>query len=177
MKNKLKFLSIVLVLMFSTAMSLSGESVASSQEIIPADRRIDWSYAGIPGGIPHRTIICESVNSALYGNGTTDATAAIQLALENCPDGQVVYLPAGVYKVSDTIHLDDFDTLRGAGPGITILKHSGGYLRSMVDMRGMIYWQIAGLHKTYDVVQAKQGCSSDHPVNHSWDFSWGYPAA
>jgi hypothetical protein len=156
MKNKLKFLSIVLVLMFSTAMSLSGESVASSQEIIPADRRIDWSYAGIPGGIPHRTIICESVNSALYGNGTTDATAAIQLALENCPDGQVIYLPAGVYKVSDTIHLDDFDTLRGAGPGITILKHSGGYLRSMVDMRGMIYWQIAGLHKTYDVVQASK---------------------
>jgi Pectate lyase superfamily protein/Right handed beta helix region len=156
MKNKLKFLSMALVFMFSTATSLSGESIASSQEIIPADRRIDWSYAGIPGGIPQRTIICEVINSALYGNGTTDATVAIQLALENCPDGQVVYLPAGVYMISDTIHLDDFDTLRGAGPGITILKHSGGYLRSMVDMRGLIYWQIAGLHKIYDVVKASK---------------------
>jgi hypothetical protein len=156
MKNKLKFLGMVLVLLFSTATSSSGKSYASSQEIIPADRRIDWSYAGIPTGIPHRTIICEIINSALYGNGKSDATAAIQLALENCPDGQVVYIPAGVYMISDTIHLDDFDTLRGAGTGITMLKHSGGYLRSMVDMRGLIYWQIAGLHKTYDVVVARK---------------------
>ena len=109
-----------------------------------------------PAGIPQRTIICEIIDSALYGNGTTDATVVIQTALDNCPDGQVVYLPPGIYIISDTIHLDDFDTLRGAGPGITILKHSGGYLRSMVDMRGLIYWQIAGLHKTYDVIQANK---------------------
>ncbi len=149
----------VLVLLFSTATSLSRASIASpiaSQEIIPADRRIDWSKAGIPGGVPERTTICEIIDSALHGNGTTDATEVIQTALENCPDGRVVYLPPGVYIVNDTIHLDDFDTLRGAGPGITILKHSGGYLRSMVDMRGSIYWQIAGLHKTYDVIKASK---------------------
>jgi hypothetical protein len=148
-----------LVFLFSTAVSSSRASIASSsesQEIIPADRRIDWSYAGIPGGIPERTVICEIIDGALYGNGTTDATEVIQTALENCPNGQVVYLPPGVYLISDTIHLDDFDTLRGAGPGITIIKHSGGYLRSMVDMRGSIYWQIAGLHKTYDIIQASK---------------------
>ena len=146
----------VLVLLFSTATRSSGGSIASPQEIIPPDRRIDWSYAGIPGGVPERTIICEIIDSALYGNGTTDATEVIQTALENCPDGQVVYLPPGVYIVSDTIHLDDYETLRGAGPGITLLKHTGGYLRSMVDMRGSIYWQIAGLHKTYDVIEASK---------------------
>lgn len=43
----------------------------------------------------------------------------------------MVYLPEGVYITSDTIHLDSYSTLRGAGPGKTILKHSGGYLRSM----------------------------------------------
>ena len=152
MKNKYKFMGMVLVLLLSTTTSSSGVSTASSiasQEIIPADRRIDWSNTGIPGGIPNRTIICEIIDSALYGNGITDATVVIQTAIDNCPDGQVVYLPPGIYIISDTIHLDDYDTLRGAGPGITILKHSGGYLRSMVDMRGLIYWQIAGLHKTY----------------------------
>jgi hypothetical protein len=159
MKNKLIFLGMVLVLLFSTPTSLSRAGIASpiaSPDIIPADRRIDWSYAGIPGGVPERTKICETIDSAIYGNGTTDATAVIQTALENCMDGQVVYLPPGIYITSDTIHLNDFDTLRGAGPGISILKYTGGYLRSMVDMRGLIYWQIAGLHKTYDVIQASK---------------------
>jgi hypothetical protein len=111
---------------------------------------------GIPGGIPHRTEICATIDSAAYGNGTTDATEAIQDAIDTCPDGQVVYLLEGTYLTSDTIHLDDYDTLRGAGPGKTVLKHTGGYLRSMVDMRGLIYWQIAGLHKTYDVLEANK---------------------
>ncbi len=125
-------------------------------DIIPADRRIDWSTAGIPGGIPERSNVCITIDSAVYGNGATDATTAIQDAIDSCPDGQVVFLPEGVYIVSDTIHLDDYDTLRGAGPGKTILKHTGGYLRSMVDMRGLFYWQITGLHKTYDVLEANK---------------------
>ncbi len=157
MKNKVKFLGMVLVLLLSTvATGVAGSSGTSSPDIIPADRRIDWGFAGIPGGVPERATICETIDSAVYGNGTTDATTVIQTALEDCPDGQVVYLPAGVYLLSDTIHLDDFDTLRGAGPGLTILEHKGGYLRSMVDMRGLIYWQIAGLHKTHDIVEARK---------------------
>jgi hypothetical protein len=160
MNIKSKYTCFVLVLLISITASLSGTSMAASQEIIPADRRIDWSFAGIPGGIPERTIICEVINNAQYGNGTTDATAVIQTALDDCPDGQVVYLPPGVYMISDTIHLDDFDTLRGAGPGITTIKHTGGYLRSMVDMRGLIYWQIAGLHKIHNIVEANK----DSPV-------------
>ena len=84
----------------------------------------------------------------------TDATAAIQDAIDGCPDEQVVYVPEGTYVISDTIHLYSEDTLRGAGPGNTILKHTGGYSRSMVDMRGSVYYQIDTLHKTYDVVEA-----------------------
>jgi hypothetical protein len=123
-------------------------------EIIPDNRKIDWSYAGIPGGIPERTSVCATIDSTVYGNGTTDARAAIQDALDSCPDGQVVFVPEGTYLVIGTIHLYDYDTLRGAGPGKTILKHTGGYSRSIVDMRGSIYWQLASLHKTHDVLQA-----------------------
>ena len=67
----------------------------------------------------------------------------------------MVFLPPGVYLLSDTIHLYNYDTLRGAGPGETILKYSGGgYLRSMVDMRGSVYYQITALHKIHDVLDA-----------------------
>lgn len=128
----------------------------AADTIIPDERRIDWSTAGIPGGIPERTEICMTIDASIYGDGLTDATAAIQSALEGCPEGQVVFLPEGIYLVSDTIHLRDQDTLRGAGPGRTVLKHSGGYSRSMVDMRGTIYYELASLHKTYDVVQANK---------------------
>ena len=77
MKSKLGLVASVL---FLTAMS----STASSQEIIPADRRIDWSHAGIPGGIPNRKRIGKTIDSATYGNGSTDASSAINTAIKNC---------------------------------------------------------------------------------------------
>ena len=49
----------------------------------------------MPEGIPERQTICATINSGVYGNGVTDATAAIQTAIDACPDGQVVYLPQG----------------------------------------------------------------------------------
>ena len=156
MNNKHKLLNLTTVLALLLALGGAVGGKASPEEIIPTDRRIDWRFTGIPGGIPERRSICITIDSAVYGNGTTDATSAIQDAIDSCPDEQVVYLPEGVYIVSDTIHLDDYDTLRGAGPGKTILKHTGGYSRSMVDMRGSIYWQINKLHKTYDVLVANK---------------------
>jgi hypothetical protein len=83
-------------------------------DIIPADRMIDWSKAGIPGGIPVRTNICATLNPG--------ATAAqINTAIQNCNNG-VVFLNAGSYPLSDTISLNRNNvTLRGAGPGKTIL--------------------------------------------------------
>ena len=169
MKRILNILSLAVILAMWLTPGYSVESSVSFQdrdpakssldtgaagEIIPADRKIDWSQAGIPGGIPDRTTICATINSAVYGNGVTDARAAIQNALDACPDGQVVYLPPGTYAYNGTIHLYDEDTLKGAGPGKTILKHTGGYSRSMVDMRGSMYWQVSSLHKIHSVLQA-----------------------
>jgi hypothetical protein len=169
MKRALKKLNLAAVLVLLVTLNGATGSLALSEdvvpqdvgidagnEIIPAGRRIDWSYAGIPGGVPDRTDVCTTINSAVYGNGVTDATNAIQNAVDSCPNGQVVYLPQGTYIVSSTIHLYSYDTLRGAGPGKTILKHVGGYSRSMVDMRGSIYYQLATLHKVHAVLQANK---------------------
>jgi len=95
-------------------------------EIIPQDRRIDWQ-AGVPGGIPNRTVIFCNATNAPYnarGDGVTDNTAAIQNAINACPSNQVVYLPAGNYRVTGqiTIPSKSYWTLRGDGPGKTIVS-------------------------------------------------------
>ena len=89
--------------------------------IIQSPRAIDWSTAGVPGGIPARTTICSTLNPG--------ATAAqISSALQACPAGETVFLSAGTYNLSSGItfgaHSDV--TLRGAGANQTILVFTGG---------------------------------------------------
>jgi len=112
---------------------------------------VDWSLAGIPGGIPSRTIVCETIDASTYGDGTTDATAALQAAIDACPDDEVVIVPAGTYMVTGTVHLYDHRTLRGDGPGRTILSYEGGGDRSILDIRGSVNWEITGLDRSYAV--------------------------
>ena len=93
--------------------------VDSPSTIIPTDRRIDWTYSGIPGGIPNRTTIYLTLNPG--------ATAAqINTAIANCPSGQVVYLNAGTYNLSGVINMKSNVTLRGAGPNKTIINTTQG---------------------------------------------------
>ena len=85
--------------------------------IIPTDRRIDWTYTGIPGGIPNRTTI--------YTTLSPGATAAqINTAISACPSDQVVLLSAGTYNISGMINLKSNRTLRGAGANQTIINSS-----------------------------------------------------
>src|SRR5262249_32711418 len=85
----------------SFATCVPGQDLLSSpaSNPIPAGRGINWSRTGVPGGIPERTAIGARVDPLIYGNGTTDATEAIQSAIHSCPENQVVYLPAGIYLV------------------------------------------------------------------------------
>jgi hypothetical protein len=99
-------------------------TIGLQAQIIPADRKIDWNLniVGVPGGIPNRTTIYTTIDAATYGNGTTDASAVINTTISNCPPDQVVYLPAGTYRVNSTIKLSKSKmTLRGAGMGKTII--------------------------------------------------------
>ena len=94
-----------------------------------ADRMADWSNVGVvqadgTHGIPNLTTVCATVDAGTYGNGTTDATAAIQAAIDGCPDGQVVHLPAGTYLLNGSIAIGKSIVLRGDGPGATKLIQS-----------------------------------------------------
>jgi hypothetical protein len=106
----------------------SGGAPDADLAFLPADRATKWN-PGVLGGIPARTTVCANVSAATYGNGGTDATSAIQAAINGCPAGQVVQLSAGTFRVSTGggyIQIAKGITLRGAGPGQTILQKTDG---------------------------------------------------
>ena len=102
--------------------SLSGVGYSQPWSgIIGSGRAIDWSGAGVVGGIPTRTTICATLNPG--------ATASqINSAMSSCPSGQVVFLNAGTYNLAGGIVLTNKSnvTLRGAGPDRTFLVFSNG---------------------------------------------------
>ncbi len=99
------------------AFTLFGAQLAFC-EIIPTDRRVTWAgNVGVPGGIPRRTTI--------FTNFTSRATAAeINAAIAICPSNQVVFLAAGTYNIGSLFMGRNGVTLRGAGPGATIINSS-----------------------------------------------------
>ncbi len=71
-----------------------------------------------------------------------NAASVIQNALGNCPDGQVVFLPAGKYKIMGSLKIGSYVTLRGEGPGHTVLSFEAGG-RSGLVMEAGVYYQIS----------------------------------
>src|SRR5213594_4962322 len=88
--RRMKRLLTCLILLSVTPLAVRAQQWSG---ILDPSRRIDWSNAGIPGGIPNRTTICATLNPG--------ATAAqINAAIAACPANQVVYLNAGTYTLS-----------------------------------------------------------------------------
>ena len=99
-----------------------GKALAA--DALPAANKIDWTFAGVPGGIPNRTAVCATLTPGA-------SVAAIQSAINSCPAGQVIFLSAGTYTLAGPINIDkDNVTLRGAvdsaGWPTTILQFSSG---------------------------------------------------
>ena len=85
--------------------------------ILNSAQAIDWSQSGV-GLIPARPDLCARLTS-------TATLSQINAALASCPAGQTVFLAAGTYSIPGTIHVPSRVTLRGAGPGLTILSATG----------------------------------------------------
>ena len=106
------------------ALALVLPVLAQAQQwsgIVDPSRAVDWSKAGVRGGIPNRTTIC-----ATFNPGAT--SAQINSAIASCPSGQVVFLKAGTYSGLSGIIFDGKTgvTLRGAGADKTLLTFSSG---------------------------------------------------
>ncbi|MBP8975331.1 MAG: hypothetical protein KBG83_01310, partial [Bacteroidetes bacterium] len=92
-----------------------------SQDIVPADRKIDWE-PGIPGGIPAYPVGVNIMDYGAVGDGNTDDTQALKDAINACPVNKAVFIPAGAYLITDRIDIRKSIVLRGAGPDRTFLK-------------------------------------------------------
>src|SRR5882762_2507230 len=107
-------------------LSQNGDTVTLPSGIIPDDRTAPWQgNVGVPGGIPNRTTIWKNIVTDLGADptGAADASPIINSAINSCPAGQVVYMPAGRFSIAAPIYpaaKNNF-TLRGAGQGQTIL--------------------------------------------------------
>src|SRR5436190_2139654 len=130
MKLKTRNMRREALLVTAVAILICSQSpTAQVSSILSAQRRIDWSSAGVPGGIPNRTTICSTLGTAgqlpTFPQGVT--AAQINSAISGCAANQVVKLNAGTYNLSSGITVSrDNVTLRGAGADATILKFSGG---------------------------------------------------
>lgn len=101
-------------------------SLTASAEIIPADRRTIWQGAvGVSGGIPARATVCTTITP-----GAT--TTQINDAIANCNANETVLLTAGIYSLSGSILINKNITLRGAGPGSTIINSTSGSTRGAI---------------------------------------------
>ena len=75
---------------------LGAAPARAQQTIVAASRSVDWSNAGVAGGVPSRATVCATLSPG--------ATAAqINSAIAGCPGGQVVKLNAGTYTLSSAI--------------------------------------------------------------------------
>lgn len=118
--SKGHIISVRILVYAFTCLSLMMVSRVVGAEIIPQDRRIAWA-PGVPGGIPYYPTF-SNVKSSPYnavGDGIADDTAAIQSAVNGCPEGRAVLLPQGTYRVTNTISIRSRIVLRGEGPGKT----------------------------------------------------------
>lgn len=112
---------------------------AQAADIIPSNRRITWTgNAGISNGTPDLDL------RTVYTNLSFPLTrAALQAHLENCPNNQIVQLPAGTNTAfTDTLSWDNSVNegviLRGAGMGLTVLQWSN-FSGTSIDMDGVPY--------------------------------------
>jgi hypothetical protein len=127
---------------------LAGDSAPAQAQTapspIPSTRSIDWTQAGIPGGIPDANwSICKTIAPS----GGADDSVTIQNAINSCAAGSVVVLTAGTYTLHRTTGVvcsgksDDYGSgvyeaglcltdksivLRGAGPNSTVLNYGDG---------------------------------------------------
>lgn len=91
--------------------------------ILDPSRAIDWSTAGIPGGVPNITIQC---GNTLQPSGGND-TAAIQAAVNGCSatTTSFVQLAAGTFHTTGQWTIPTHVVLRGMGADQTIIQVNG----------------------------------------------------
>jgi len=108
--------------------------------ILPDDRVADWRpgvSVGVPGGIPTNRKTLLDVTKPPFNADPTGAADAQPAIAQAIAENEVVYLPAGTYRLNRGIGVGTRKgiTIRGAGPDRTILKMAPG-CNAAIDIGG-----------------------------------------
>lgn len=89
--------------------------------ILDSTRAIDWTQAGVVGGIPSGSWSNCVTSQCNTVNGGTVTASSVQAAINSAPTNTVVRIPAGSFSMSTFISMKSNVVLRGAGAGSTTL--------------------------------------------------------
>ena len=110
-----------------------------SAQIIPADRRTDWSLAGYRDSIP---VYSTLVNIAFFGgvgDGVTSNNTALQNAIASLNGSSgTIYFPSGNYRFNAGIVLRDSLVLKGNSSDSTTLSFNLGGNGDLIRIEGSI---------------------------------------
>lgn len=107
-------------------------AASASAQLIPQSRLVPWAPGvdvGVPGGIPTTRTRKIDVTQSPYNadkTGGADASAAIRSAINAAVANDIVYLPAGRYRIDSSISISKSNiTIRGDGDSTLIDNRSG----------------------------------------------------
>src|SRR5438270_1838923 len=159
MKFARLFVYVLLILLLP-----AGSKAQSWGGILAPARGIDWSKAGIPGGIPSGSWTQCGATIAAY-SGTADA---INKAISSCGTNEYVLLGPGNFNLSTSIFIQGKNrvALRGSGASKTFLVFGAGANHSCM----------GGASSCLIGVQASDGSFWDQPANLT-NWTAGYTQA
>lgn len=125
---------------FLALLGMGGAS-PGSQIIIPPNRMVDWSFAGVEGGIPDSQNISATLGTPGQSLGFVQSVTAAQInsAIAAAPSGGVVELEYGTYNLTAGVDLYRSDVvLRGLGPTVINMVFGPGVggARGYIDCSG-----------------------------------------
>ena len=122
----------LIYILFIAVFSVSGqnyhyaitppENIKPIELIFPASNQIDWSVAGVDGGIPNYNKIIDVTTLGARKDGKGDNHAIIQSALDKAQPGTIFYFPEGEYMFRNTLFLKNKIVIRGECSDKTTLK-------------------------------------------------------
>lgn len=100
-------------------LALNGSSITT---LLPEGNSVDWSIAGVEGGIPNYNNEVNVLTAGLVADNSTDNTIALQQLINAANEPTVFFFPEGDYLFNGSIAFSDSIIIRGECPQSTNLN-------------------------------------------------------
>lgn len=112
----------------------------ATAQVIPSNRRVQWSQCGYPGTLPNPQTIVDVTSFGAVGDGVTDNFTAVTAAINSLSGTQgVIYFPTGNFLIGSSLNLPDSVILRGVSSDSTHLSFNfNGTVANCINITGTV---------------------------------------